>query len=838
MRRKRVVLALISGLCLSLLALGLVIAAQGDTERVSVYGDGQQAATDSYAAGLSADGRYVLVNTDEPFDAAHDSGLGIDAYVHDRTTGQNTLATWVADGSAAGGYLPDRDQAVISDDGNWIAFTSMQDTVMPTPVGYGYCVYLIGRGADPSTARLVSKTIGGAPNGFSEDPAISADGRYVAFESAASNLVADDTGNCDIFLYDNNDQSVTRISRTLGGANPHNGGLLAQSYSPDISADGRYVVYASDATDIDAACTDGQYDIFLYDRQDNATTWISKNKDGGDSTAYCARPRISPDGLWVTFAYTGTDLVDIPDTNNNYDIFLYSVADGTIQLVSLNATGDAAATTGLNPSTYISDVSNGGRYVAYISTATDALPVTDRLLRGVGPTYQVYVRDMQAGVNHLASKNSGGDPVISENGSFYCFITPDGRFVAFDAVASNLVADDTNDRFDAFVHDFLGPAPAVTSLSPNTGTTAGGTAVTITGTGFQAGAEATFGGTAATGVTVVSDTSITCVTPAHAAGAVDVVVTIPEGRSGTLAGGFTYADPVEEPQKPALVSPADGATDVSLTPTLQTEAALSDRAFGTHAQTQWQISTNAGFTNVIFDKTSTRALTSIIVPPYVLTNNTTYYWRARFIDQAEEASAWADAFSFTTIAAAVPAVPPEQSVGDGVDLDGDGTPDNQQAGMLSANSVVDGQPVSVLIDNATVASIDNLQTIDPADIADQTGAPDNLPYGLVSFKLTLQAGATTASVTIYLSEAAGDNAAWYKYDPANGWYDYSAHATFAADGLSVTLELEDGGFGDADGVVNGIIVDPSGLVQADEEPTTPNIGGGGFGSCFIDSLFD
>ncbi len=830
---KRLTLVVLVAFCLSLLALGLVIAAQGDTERVSIYPNGDEATNECYGSGLSSDGRYVSITTNEAFDPVNDTNGTKDCYIHDRTTGTNTLISWLADGSAAAGEVYGYNQAPISADGEWVAFVSSNQNVVDPPSGYGGCIYLIGRGADPSTARLVSKALGGPPTAYSTNPAISGDGRYVVFESWSNNLVAGDTGNSDIFIYDNNDQTVSLISRTPAGGFPD-----GDSEMPGISADGRYVVYRSVATDIDAACADGLYDVFLYDRQENTTTWISKNKDGGDSTGTtCSRPKISPDGLWVTFAYNGTDLVTTPDTNGNYDIFLYSVAGQTTQLVSLNAAGDAAASGGGGYARTYSAVSEDGRYVAYISDATDVLAVTDRMNRGVAPKLQVYVRDMQTGVNYLVSKHSDGTAAVN-NWTDYCFITPDGRYVLFDAWASNLVDNDTNTNQDAFIHDFLGPDPAVTLLSPNSGTTAGGTAVTITGTGFQAGAEATFGGTAATGVTVASDTSITCVTPAHAAGAVDVVVTIPDGRSGTLAGGFTYADPVEEPQKPALVSPADGATDVSLTPTLQTAAALSDRAFGTHAQTQWQISTNAGFTNVIFDKTSTRALTSIIVPPYVLTNNTTYYWRARFIDQAEEASAWADAFSFTTLDETVPAVPPEQAVGDDVDLDGDGTPDNQQAGMLSANSVVDGQPVSVLIDNATVASIDNLQTIDPADITDQTGAPDNLPYGLVSFKLTLQAGATTASVTIYLSEAAGDNAAWYKYDPANGWYDYSAHATFAADGLSVTLELEDGGFGDADGVVNGVIVDPSGLVQADEEPTTPNIGGGGFGSCFVNTLLD
>ena len=113
-----------------------------------------------------------------------------------------------------------------------------------------------------------------------------------------------------------------------------------------------------------------------------------------------------------------------------------------------------------------------------------------------------------------------------------------------------------------------------------------------------------------------------------------------------------------------------------------------------------------------------------------------------------------------------------------------------------------------------------------------------MPYGLISFKVKVNTAGATAEVTIYLSEVAPSDAKWYKYDAINGWQDYSAHATFSADRTSVTLELKDGGFGDADGAANGIIVDPSGLGSATPapEPTptpAPSGDGGGGGGCFI-----
>jgi hypothetical protein len=121
-----------------------------------------------------------------------------------------------------------------------------------------------------------------------------------------------------------------------------------------------------------------------------------------------------------------------------------------------------------------------------------------------------------------------------------------------------------------------------------------------------------------------------------------------------------------------------------------------------------------------------------------------------------------------------------------------------------------------------------------------------MPLGLISFKLILEHPGETASITIHLSETAPAGAKWFKHDLQSGWQDYSAHANFSADGNSVTLLLEDGGAGDGDGAVNGIIIDPSGLVLPAAAPTQPDAAdgtvviagggsGGGGGGCFVTS---
>ena len=112
---------------------------------------------------------------------------------------------------------------------------------------------------------------------------------------------------------------------------------------------------------------------------------------------------------------------------------------------------------------------------------------------------------------------------------------------------------------NAYTYTSPNPAPSVGSISPTSGTTAGGTAVTITGTGFFSGATVSFGGTAATGVTVASSTSISASAPAHAVGSVSVAVTNTDNQNGTLANGYTYTSPNPAPTVNSI-SPASGTT--------------------------------------------------------------------------------------------------------------------------------------------------------------------------------------------------------------------------------------------------------------------------------------
>ena len=153
-------------------------------------------------------------------------------------------------------------------------------------------------GRDTDTIESVSLNKGGL------HPTISADGRYVAFYSFASDLVAGDTNSAsDIFVYDRDSDTIERVSQGNGG-----------SYYPVISADGRHVSFWSDATDLVAGDTNGKADVFVYDRVNHTTERVSVDNSGDEGGNGSLTPAISADGRYVTFESLAADLV-AADTN-------------------------------------------------------------------------------------------------------------------------------------------------------------------------------------------------------------------------------------------------------------------------------------------------------------------------------------------------------------------------------------------------------------------------------------------------------------------------------------------------------------------------------------------
>jgi len=283
---------------------------------------------------------------------------------------------------------------------------------------------------------------------------------------------------------------------------------------------------------------------------------------------------------------------------------------------------------------------------------------------------------------------------------------------------------------------------------------------------------------------------------------------------------------------------------VGLTPVLVTEAYFDDDN-DDHFKSQWQISTESNFATLILDKTSKVQLTAYEVGKVVLEVDTVYYWRVRFIDVQNGVSDWSETATFTTIAADASGdadlngILDDQEVVDAsADVNANGIADSQEADILSLNTVEGQTMVSVEAVSAGVTLV-SIESIATDAIADQSVT---LGFGLIGFRLYLQDGVTTASVKISFDKRVPADARLYKYLPDSGWQVYD-NAVFAPNRKSVTLMLEDGGVGDEDGVVNGVIVDPSGIAYTETDSAALSTSGsvssgGGGGGCFIGAGLD
>ncbi len=305
--------------------------------------------------------------------------------------------------------------------------------------------------AAPETS-LVSVTSTGLQANFpSTSPAVvSEDGRFVAFESYASNLVPGDTNNRgDIFLRDRLLGTTVRLSVAPGGAEAD-----GESFAPSISADGRYIAFASLATNLTTLDLNGKMDVFLFDRDTGVLACVSKSAAGSVGNNASTKPVLSADGRWVFFETLASNLVG-GDFNNALDVYRASTASPatTLELVSR----DSAGNPGGAGSGSIS-VSRDGRFLAFDSDALN-LDIPD-----LNNRRDCFVRDLHTGVTTRVSKRADGVPAA--DASYTPAISDDGRWAAFQSFASNLVPGDTNLSADIFVKDLVTGALTRVNLGP------------------------------------------------------------------------------------------------------------------------------------------------------------------------------------------------------------------------------------------------------------------------------------------------------------------------------------------------------------------------------------
>jgi chitinase len=294
-----------------------------------------------------------------------------------------------------------------------------------------------------------------------------------------------------------------------------------------------------------------------------------------------------------------------------------------------------------------------------------------------------------------------------------------------------------------------------------------------------------------------------------------------------------------EPDAPTLASPVNHQV-VELTPMLKTNQFFDPNSGDFHSATQWQIYREAD--NVcIFDITSEYSLTQLQVPQLILSAESDYLWKARYYDNHGTPSPWSAGGSFTTGFSADDTnrngIPDEQELESPTDLDRDGQSDSNQR-TIKCVKTPKGKALGIRFKDAgTVVEIESISVEDDNSneiAASETSNSVHFPFGLINFKLIMSRPGDQAEITVYFSEPAPEAGRWFKYDSIEAtWTDYTTLTDISPDRQSVTLYLEDGGEGDADGTVNGIIVDPSGIAVS-----SAALDSGGSGSSGISDGFN
>jgi hypothetical protein len=428
--------------CLAVLAAlaGVALAAPGaQTRRVSVSSTGAQGNDGSHSPGLSADGRFVAFTSDSSNLVSGDTNGVRDVFVRDRQTHKTARVSVSSTGAQAdaGSF---NYPTTISNDGRFVAFESGATNLVSGDTNSSADIFVRDTKLQKTKRVSVSST-GAQSNDSSFNPIISGDGGSVIFLSAATNLVAGDSnGQRDAFVRNLKTHTTTRVSVSSTGTQSN-----GNSDQTSISADGHLVGFESFATNLVSGDANGSSDVFIRDLNTHQTRLVSVSSSGVRGNDQSSETSISADGRYVAFESGATNLVG-SDTNATDDIFLRDLKAHKTRRVSVSSSG--AQSNGysffIDPS-----VSAHGEFVVFVSRATNLVS---------GDTNAVgdaFIRDL---ANHKTRRLSVSSNGTQGNGySLDPAITPNGKFAALESRASNLVAGDTNAKDDIFVRGPLQP---------------------------------------------------------------------------------------------------------------------------------------------------------------------------------------------------------------------------------------------------------------------------------------------------------------------------------------------------------------------------------------------
>lgn len=392
----------------------------GTTELISVKADGTiPQHRDSYWGDVSSNGRYVVFESYARLvDGVGRTHGAIHVYVRDRELGITTAVDLRTSGKLAHqfGMNP-----TISADGRYVAFQSSDNYLTSQPLITKFDQILVRDTVTGTTVLATTAVDGGPADSLSEFADISADGSVVVFDSLAGNLIEGETGGHEhVYRRDLATATTSLVSRTATGEFPNGG-----SYHPSTSADGNVIAFATAATDIVEQTQPSMY-VVSYDVARDSSTAIATAWNGGpadDASQYAA---VGDDGTTIAYESAATDVVP-DDTNESTDVFVYDVATRATTLASISFTGGPS-----DNSSFFPALDAGGGLVAFESWADNLVPDDEN-----GASNDVFVRDRATGVTTMIIRTPDGEP--TEVGGYFASIAGNGSVVSYESYSDELV---------------------------------------------------------------------------------------------------------------------------------------------------------------------------------------------------------------------------------------------------------------------------------------------------------------------------------------------------------------------------------------------------------------
>ena len=384
--------------------------------------------------------------------------------LEDRKLMAASLVTFNATGVA--GANNDSTDPDISTNGRFVVFASRATDLVSTDTNATQDIFL--RDLQTGVTQLISVSSNGlgTGNADSSDPSVSDNGRYVVFTSTANNLVAGDTnGDSDVFLRDVFSGTTTFISANFNNNGPGN----ADSLQGEVSADGRFAVFASDATNINATDLTTTRDVFVRDIVNNTTSTISRVFTSGPTNGQSGNgpsqsPSISADGQYIAFVSSATNFGTIaPGPGQNVYVFDSAVDPLALPFVNpltlASTTGVAGTGGSADLTTGEPSISDDGQYVAFASSSTTLVPGD---INGVSDIFRA---DLGFGTVAIALVSQSTDGVFANGPSAHPSISGDGSVVTFSSTATNLSPLDINAGSDVFIRDVEELTTALVSVN-------------------------------------------------------------------------------------------------------------------------------------------------------------------------------------------------------------------------------------------------------------------------------------------------------------------------------------------------------------------------------------